>query len=123
MRGGDDADPLEETLGRPFDCDCRLDERICVANCSGRAGLGGISDDCPEPGLPRSTPEASSTTLGLRFFAVSGSCSVLDLGVEDADPFFVERPLADFHDLRIDLRTLFFSGGALAGTCGVSDEP
>lgn len=89
MRGGDDGvDPEDDTLGRPacVFCDCRLDDRALFAYCSGSAGLGGISTSVALDMLEcetdvRSPPVARSSTLGRRFFAVSGSCSTLDRGV------------------------------------------
>lgn len=122
MRGGEAASMEDDTLSLPFECDScevRLDERICCVNCSGIAGLGGSSPSVLELTLepPRSATDARSTMLGLRFLRVSGNCSLLDLGVDAVEPFFTpllelaERPLDDFHDLSIDLRTLLLCGG------------
>jgi len=134
MRGGEDVDAVDDKLGLPLaceSCDWRLDERTWEANCSGMAGLGGRSPMVFDP-LDidtRRVPVARSSTLGLRFRVVSGNCSVLDLGVVDDDALFdiepllelAARPLADFQDFRIDLRTLLLSAGALDGGCCTTD--
>lgn len=62
---------------------------------------------------------ANSSTLGRRRRPVSGNCSVLDRGVGpledgglDPERLCEERPVADFHDFKIDFLTLKpFSGG------------
>lgn len=85
-RGGDDV--VDDILGRPLprvSCDCRLAERACIANCSGIAGLGGRSTSVADPDDMEPRPVAMSNTLGLRFRAASGGCSVLDRGVDELD--------------------------------------
>lgn len=76
--------------------------------CSGKAGLGGMSESIEDPPMEDRIPFVKSATLGL-LLRPSGGWSVLDRGVdeEDVDLCFdeAERPVADFHDLRMDLRT------------------
>lgn len=134
-RGGEEADE-EDMLGRPLvesrlspfrvTSDCRLEERdcdICWANCSGIAGLGGISvilpfkvvlDDDIEFLI---TDVAMSKTLGRLLRVPSEDCSLLDRGVPpdegglemlDLEPC---KPVVDFQDLRMDFLTpLLLSG-------------
>lgn len=72
----------------------------------------------------RMSVPARSKTLGLRFLVISGKCSLLERGVVDDEPATLEmepllaaayKPVLDFHDFKIDLRTLPLSGG-LCGT-------
>lgn len=119
LRGGDAADPDEDMLGRPICmlCDWRLDEREPATKCSGIAGLGGMS---PNAVLERIPPEVSSIA-GRRFFGVSAGCSALERGVvesgRETDPLPLASAVADFHDLRMDLRMLPRSPGVDPGTC------
>ena len=125
--GGEDVVESDETLNPLLDesgrlsppalfrvsWDCRLDARDWVgggklAYCSGKAGLGGISASIGDPPVDARIPLARSITLGLLRLPSRG-CSALDLGVEVDDEALcfeeADNPVADFHDLRMDLRT------------------
>jgi len=144
-RGGDEADE-DDMLGRPFPesrlspellsvtWDCRLADRdcdICCANCSGIAGLGGMSLTLPFKVVLDAiefliTDVAMSRTLGRRFRVPSDDCSALERGVPlddggredmlDLEPCSTPD---DFQDLRMDFRTpLLLSGLELCETDG-----
>ena len=90
--------------------------------CSGIAGLAGISTSVCDA-LDRSPPVVISSTLGRRFLPVSSGadCSALERGVVEsgrpAEALALAREVADFHDLRMDFRTLLRSAGAEFGGC------
>lgn len=109
-----------------------LEERFrsgACANSSGSAGLGGMSTSVADPEdstEPRRMPTVDpSTRLGRRRF-IPASCrsSWLERGVLWGDTaacaFCAARlPFTDFHDLRIDLRTLpLRSAGSAGCSCG-----
>lgn len=83
--------------------------------------MGGMSTSVVDVDViePRRT-EAVSSTLGLRrFIGASCSSSELERGVLADDADCADRlPDADFHDLRMDLRTLLFLSGAAGGGWG-----